>query len=146
MEDAKVSQLNLDAGRATQNAADQTGQAAQNIKDNADKLKLERHALAAIARHLEERDARSKWDWVTLTAGMILAALLAGGGAVFFTKHSLNTANFADAIRLIQNDDDAYWCGSARAHIVQDSDGTHYCAIQMPDYVAPREGGEAAAE
>ncbi len=34
--------------------------AAKNIKDHADKLNMERSALAAIARHLEERDARSK--------------------------------------------------------------------------------------
>lgn len=68
---------------------------------------------------------------------MIIAAGLAAAGAVYFTKQQLDTANFQDAIQLIQNDDDAYWCGSARASIVQDRDGTHYCAIAMPNYVEP---------
>lgn len=69
---------------------------------------MERNALAAIARHLEERDQRSKWDWVTLGCAMLVAAMLAGGGAAFFTKQQLDTANFADAIGLIQNDDRNY--------------------------------------
>ncbi|MCV0349030.1 MULTISPECIES: hypothetical protein [Alphaproteobacteria] len=47
--------------------------------------------------------------------GMAIAALLAGGGAVYFTKQKLDNANFQDAINLIQNDDDAYWCGAAQA-------------------------------
>lgn len=139
---AKGIHLNLDAAKANLSASDKTSDAAQNIKDTTDKLNMERNALAAIARHLEERDQRSKWDWVTLGCAMIVAAGLAGAGAVYFTKQNLDTANFADAIRLIQNDDDAYWCGSARASIVQDNDGTHYCAVAMLDYVVPEEPTE----
>lgn len=74
--------------------------------------------------------------------GMLINAGLARAGAVYFTKQQLYTANFQDAIRLIQNDDDAYWCGRANASIVQDRDGTHYCAVAMPKYVIP----EAAEE
>ena len=37
----------------------------------------------------------------------------AGAGAVSWTKQNLDTVNFTDAISLIQNDDDAYWCERA---------------------------------
>ena len=66
----------------------------------------------------------------------------AGAGAVYFTKQNLDTAKFVDAIRLIQNDDDAYCYGSARASIVQDRDGTHYCAIAMTKYQPPEQAAE----
>lgn len=96
----------------------------------------------ALASRLEERDQRSKWDFVTLATCMAIAALLAGGGAVYFTKQKLDNANLQDAINLIKNDDDAYWCGAAQASIVQDRDRTHYCAIQMPGYQVPEANGK----
>lgn len=96
--------------------------------------------LSGLESRLEERDERSKWDFATLAAGMVIAALLAGGGAVFFTKQNLDTANFADAVRLIQNDDRNYWCGTAaNAPLIQYRDGTQYCAIAKPRYQVPEE-------
>jgi len=60
-------------------------------------------------------------------------------GAVYFTKQNLDTANFADAIQLIQNDDRAYWCGSANGQNVKANDGSWFCAVGMPKY----QGSEA---
>lgn len=80
--------------------------------------------------------------WATLGCAMLVAAGLAGGGAVFFTKQNLDTANFQDAIHLIQNDGDNYWCGTAaQSPVITDRDGLSYCAVQMPDYVTPEEDG-----
>lgn len=73
---------------------------------------------------------------------MAIAAALVGGGSVYFTKQKLDNANFQDAISLIQNDDDAYWCERAEASIVQDREGTHYCAIAMPKFQAEEEPAE----
>lgn len=111
--------------------------AAKEITCKADKLDMERRVLANITERLEERDARSKWDWAMLGCAMLVSAALAAARAVYFTKQELDTASFADAISLIQNDDDAYWCGSTQASIVQDNQGTHYCAIAMPNYTEP---------
>lgn len=78
-----------------------------------------------------------------MAAGTVVAAALAGGGAVYFAKQNLDTANFADAVRLIQNDDLNYWCGTAaNAPLIQDRDGTQYCAIAMPQYQAEEDGAE----
>jgi hypothetical protein len=75
---------------------------------------------------------------------MAVAALLAGGGAVYFTKQNLDTANFADAIRLIQNDNRNYWCGTAaQSPVITDREGLSYCAVQMLNYMTPEEGGDA---
>ena len=131
---AKGIHLNLDAAKASLNASDNTSDAAKNIKDTTDKLNMERNALAAIARHLEERDHRSKWDWVTMGCAMLVAAGLAGAGAVYFTKQQLDTANFQDPIRLIQNDDDAYWCGRANGQNIQGASGTYFCAVPMGQF------------
>ena len=130
-------QLNLDAAQANQTAANKTSNATQTLTDKLSNLDMQANRLMSVATRLEERDSRSKWDWVTLGCAMLVAAGLAGAGAVYYTKQNLDTANFADAIQLIQNDNDAYWCGSANAHIVQDNDGTHYCAVQMPKYQVP---------
>ncbi len=71
---------------------------------------------------------------------MLIAAALVGAGAVYFTKQNLDTANFADAIRLIQNDDDAYWCQQqARAATFKSEQGNWYCAIAMPKYQEPEQ-------
>ena len=65
----------------------------------------------------------------------------------FHSARRPDTANFADAIRLIQNDDRNYWCGTAaQAPVITDREGLSYCAVQMPNYVTPEEGGEAASE
>lgn len=114
-------------------------QTAKDLDTKLTRLDSESRAFASITSRLEERDSRSIWDFATLAAGMLIAALLAGGAADYFTKQKLDNANFQNAIQLIQNDDDAYWCGSARASIVQDNQGTHYCAIAMPKYQIPEE-------
>ncbi|MHA3916260.1 hypothetical protein [Halovulum sp. GXIMD14793] len=134
-------EANSDSAKHNLNAAQQTITAAKEITTKADKLDMESRTLANIAERLEDRDQRSKWDWATLATAMLISAALAGAGAVFFTKQNLNTANFADAIRLIQSDDDAYWCGRAGASIVQDQNGAHYCAIAMTEY-RPEEPAE----
>jgi hypothetical protein len=140
---AKGIKLNLEAAQANQNAASKTTNAAQGIQDHTDKLNMERNALAAIARHLEERDARSKWDWVTLAAGMAVAALLAGGGGVYYAKDSIAKAGFSDAIRLIQNDEDGEWCTKyANAQIIDGRDDSKFCAIHMPEYQETKESDE----
>lgn len=73
---------------------------------------------------------------------MAVAALLAGAGAVYFTKQQLDNANFQDAIGLIRNDDEAYWCGRAEASIVQDAGGRPFCAVSMPRYQIPEQAEE----
>jgi hypothetical protein len=70
---------------------------------------------------------------------MAIAAVLAGAGAVYFTEQKLDNANFQDAISLIQNDDDAYWCKRANTHIIKGNLGTHGCAIVMPKYQSEEE-------
>ncbi|MDO5612249.1 MAG: hypothetical protein Q4G14_03285 [Paracoccus sp. (in: a-proteobacteria)] len=72
---------------------------------------------------------------------MAITAILAGAGAVYFTKQNLDTASFTDAIQRIQNDDDAFWCKRAAASIVQDATGAYFCAIRMEKYQS-EEGGE----
>lgn len=137
---AKGIHLNLDAAKASLSASDKTSNAAQDIKDHADKLNMERNALAAIARHLEERDQRSKWDWVTLGAAMLVAAGLAGGGAFYYAKDSIAKAGFSDAIRLIHNDEDGEWCTRfANAQIIDGQDDSKFCAIHMPELQVPAE-------
>jgi hypothetical protein len=55
---------------------------------------------------------------------MTVAALLAGAGAVYFTKQNLDTANFHDAIQLVRNDTRAFWCKRAGvATPLQDATG-----------------------
>jgi len=73
---------------------------------------------------------------------MAIAALLVDAGAIYFTKQQLDTANFQDAIKLIRNDNRAFWCGRAGASIVQDAVGKPFCAVQIPQYQIPEEGGE----
>ena len=73
---------------------------------------------------------------------MVVSAGLAGAGAVYFTKQELDSANFADAIQLIQNDDDAYWCQRADGQIINSQSGSKFCAIHMPNYVEPEPAAE----
>lgn len=87
-----------------------------------------------------ELSQSSKYDWGTLGCAMLVAAALAGTAAVYFTKQELNTANFLDAISLIQSDDDAYWCRQqARAATFKSEQGNWYCAVQMPKFQAPEQ-------
>lgn len=139
---AKGIHLNLDAAKASLSASGKTSDAAQNIKDHADKLNMERNALAAIARHLEERDSRSKWDWATLGCAMLVAAVLAGGGAFYYAQTTIRANDFQRSINLIKNDDDAGWCGIADGQNVQGSDDSWFCAVQMEKFQPPVEGGE----
>ena len=110
----------------------------------ATKLHSETALLSGLASRLEERDERSKWDWVTLAAGMVGAALLAGAGAFFAAKANIVRNDFQRSVALITQDDDAGWCNIANAPIIQDRNGINYCAIAMPDYPATEaeEGGE----
>lgn len=141
---AKGIQLNFDAGHANQNAARETNQAAKDLAAKLKTLDQESRVLAAIAQNLEERDTRSKWDWVTLAAGMIVAALLAGGGTFYFAKANIKAQDFNRSVQLIAQDDDASWCGIANGQIVNANDGSKHCAIHMPNYVEPEaaEGSE----
>lgn len=71
-----------------------------------------------------------------------LAALLAGAGAVYFTKQQLDNANFNDAIGLIRNDTRAFWCERAGgATPIQDATGAYFCPVRMPRYQGGEEGG-----
>jgi hypothetical protein len=71
---------------------------------------------------------------------MLVTAALAGAGAINFAQQDLNTANVADAIRLIQNEDDANWCQQqARAATFESEAGDRYCAIGMPKYREPEQ-------
>jgi hypothetical protein len=73
---------------------------------------------------------------------MAIAAILAGAGAVYFTKQNLDTANFNDAIGLIRNDTQAFWCERAGVAIpIQDATGGYFCPVRMPRYQGGEEGG-----
>lgn len=116
----------------------------QNLRDTSKTLQAltakfasETSLLAGLASRLEERDTRSKWDWVTLAAGMAVAAALAGGGAFYFAKANIKAQDFNRSVQLIAQDNDAGWCGIANAPIIQDRNGLSYCAIAMPEYQAP---------
>lgn len=139
---AKGIQLNHDASRANQNAAQQTITAAKEITSKADKLDMESRVLASITNRLEERDKRSKWDWATLGCAMLVAAGLAGGGAFYFAADQIRTNDFDRSVHLIQNDDDAYWCSQADGQIINSQSGSKFCAIHMPNYQKPEEPAE----
>lgn len=116
----------------------QVGNLAETVKANLDiadqNIETANNGLRNIASRIEAHAERSKWDFAVLAAGMAIAAILAGGGTVYFTKQQLDTANFQDAIGLIRNDDDAYWCKHAQASIIQDAGGKPFCAVSMPKY------------
>ncbi len=95
--------------------------------------------LRFIADSLEERDKRSKWDWATLAAGMLISAGLAGGGAFYFAKASIEQDSFTQAVARIAQDTDAGWCDIANGQIVSANDGSKHCAIAMPNYVEPEQ-------
>lgn len=98
------------------------------------KFASETSLLAGLASRLEERDTRSKWDWVTLAAGMAVAAALAGGVAFYFTKANIKAQDFSRSVQLIAQDDDARWCGIANGQFILVRSGLSYCAIAMPEY------------
>jgi hypothetical protein len=102
---------------------------------------METRGLANITNSLEERDQRSKWDWAALGAAMLFAAGLAGTGAIYFTKQNLDTTRFDETLRFIVDDGNAYWCNRTDAAIINDRNGKWYCAIPMPKYQEPEEGG-----
>lgn len=83
---------------------------------------------------------RSKWDWVTLAAGMVVAAGLAGVGAFFYAKANIEKNDFSRSIQLISQDNDATWCGFANGQIVNANDSSKHCAIHMTNYVEPEPG------
>lgn len=131
-------EANSDSAKHNLNAAQQTITAAKDIASKADKLDMESRVLASITERLEERDQRSKWDWATLVAGMVVAAGLAGAGAFYYAQANITKAGFSDAIRLIQNDDDGEWCTKfANAQIINSQSGAKFCAIHMPNYIEP---------
>jgi len=68
---------------------------------------------------------------------MVVAALLAGGGAYYFAKATIERDDFQRSVQLISQDDDASWCGFANAPIIKDRNGLSYCAIAMPEYQEP---------
>ena len=103
---------------------------------------MERNALAAIARRLEERDQRSKWDWITLAAGMVVAAGLAGGCAFFYAKANIELDSFSQAVNRITQDTDAGWCDIANGQIINSQSGAKFCAVHMPNYVQPEPKAE----
>ena len=66
---------------------------------------------------------------------MLISAALAGGGAFYYAKASIEENDFNRSIQLIAQDNDAGWCKIANASIVQDNQGTHYCAVAMQNFV-----------
>ncbi|WP_413208469.1 hypothetical protein [Rhodospirillum sp. A1_3_36] len=70
------------------------------------KLPSETTFLNGLASRPEGRDARSKWDWVALAVGMVIAAVLAGRGAFFAAKANIKRNDFQRSIQLITQYDD----------------------------------------
>ncbi|EEE35516.1 hypothetical protein RKLH11_4194 [Rhodobacteraceae bacterium KLH11] len=68
---------------------------------------------------------------------MLVSAGLAGAGAFYFAKDQIRANDFDRSIRLITQDDDAYWCGQAKGQIINSQAGSKFCAIHMPNYVEP---------
>lgn len=134
---AKIVQIGLDAAQSNQNAAQDTKAAASDLSGKLKIIDSQSSYLAAIAERLEDRDARSKWDWATLGCAMLIAALLAGGGAFYYAQATIREQDFNRSVQLISQDDDARWCGIANGQIIQDRNGTSYCAITMPEYQVP---------
>ncbi len=132
-------EANLKAADQNLGAAQQTITAAKDIKDKVDKLDMESRVLANIAERLEERDTRSKWDWATLAAAMIISAALAGGGAFFYAKAQIEEDSFTHAINRITQDTNTGWCDIARGQIINGNDGSTHCVIHMPEYQPPEE-------
>lgn len=127
------------AVRINHDAARQATELAAKLKDTTAEAETANRGLRQIASRIEANAGRSKWDFAVLAAGMAIAALLAGAGAVYFTKQNLDTANFQDAIGLIRNDARAFWCERAGvATPIQDATGEYFCPIRMPRY----QGGE----
>ena len=100
----ETSQLAVKSAAASITAAETSQTGLVKASENASLAAKTHERLANITERLETRDARSKWDWVTLAVGMEIAAILAGTEAIYFTKQNLDTANFKDAISLIAND------------------------------------------
>lgn len=121
---AKGIQLNHDAANANIGAARDTAATTKDLAAKLAVLDQESRRLASIAERLEERDTRSKWDWVTLATGMAVAAALAGGGAFYFAKANIERDDFSRSIQLISQDDNASWCRLANGQGVKGESGT----------------------
>ena len=67
-------------------AAKQTIELAAKLSTATAQAETANNGLRKIAARIEEHAERSKWDWAVLAAGMVVAALLAGGGAYFCAK------------------------------------------------------------
>ena len=127
--------------------ARQAAELAAKLRDATAEAETANRGLRQIASRIEAHAGRSKWDFAVLAAGMAIAALLAGGGAVYFTKQQLDTANFQDAIGLIRNDSRAFWCERPGvATPIQDATGEYFCPIRMEKYQGGEEGENGSAE
>ena len=131
---AKGIQINLDAAQANQFAASKSKTAVQNMTHKLGNIDRQSNQLSNMAEWLEECNQRAKWDWATLAAAMIVAAGLAGAGAVYFAKASIEEDDSTRSINLMAQDDDATWCGNADRQIVQSNDGSAFCAIGKPGF------------
>ncbi|EEE35041.1 hypothetical protein RKLH11_4046 [Rhodobacteraceae bacterium KLH11] len=69
---------------------------------------------------------------------MLVSAALAGAGAFFFAKDQIRANDFDRSVRLITQDDDAYWCSQADGQIINSQLGAKFCAVHMPNYVVPK--------
>lgn len=66
---------------------------------------------------------------------MLISAGLAG---YFFAADQIRANDFDRSVRLISQDDDAYWCGQAKGQIINGTDSSKHCAIYMQKYVEPK--------
>lgn len=69
--------LNRDAANADIDAIKQNVQIAKTVQVKTDNISHETNLLSGLAKRLEERDARSKWEWATIGAAMLISAGLA---------------------------------------------------------------------
>jgi hypothetical protein len=76
---AKAVKVNHDAAR-------QAAELAARFKDATAEAETANRGLRQIATRIEAHAGRSKWDFAVLAAGMAVAALLAGAGAVYIVR------------------------------------------------------------
>ncbi|RRH71065.1 hypothetical protein [Falsigemmobacter faecalis] len=131
------------AVRINHDAARQAADLAAKLKDVTAEAETANRGLRSIATRIEAHAGRSKWDFAVLAAGMAVAALLAGAGAVYWTKQSLGKIGFQDAVQLIKNDRTSYWCGRAgSAKPIQDATGKYFCPVRMEGFQGGEEEGD----
>lgn len=124
--------INHDAARHSANLT-------AKLKEVTAEARTAKRGLRQIAARIEAHAQRSILDFALLVAGMAVAGILAGGGAIYWTKQNLNTANFQGAIELIRNDSLVFWCDGVQASIVQTAGEKSFCAVAVPKYQIPRE-------